>query len=282
MLDGIFPWSAPVAGLPVVLSVAVARQYLSGFLIGCGVGGVVGASTLGVAMFSLSAPTGELKNFTAVVPVVNCCANVGTVLQYSKHANRSICMKMWPFIVLGICVGTWLLPRIDEASLRKFTSVVYALVLAQSVSEYFLQKQRAKSAQKEDDALKDQKKASEEFYGRIEVAAAISILCGLLTVLTNNSGPIFNIYLLNCGLSMNQFVATRAVLMAGKNVAKVGARLVAGSISVPVIIHGLQIGVMCLVGIQCAKPIKDRTSPQLYKFFTWGVLLYTAVKMWLA
>ena len=38
MLDGIFPWSAPVAGLPVVLSVAVARQYLSGFLIGCGVG----------------------------------------------------------------------------------------------------------------------------------------------------------------------------------------------------------------------------------------------------
>ena len=61
MLDGIFPWSAPVAGLPVVLSVAVARQYVSGFLIGCGVGGVVGASTLGVAMFSLSAPTGELR-----------------------------------------------------------------------------------------------------------------------------------------------------------------------------------------------------------------------------
>ena len=68
--------------------------------------------------------------------------------------------------------------------------------------------------------------------------------------------------------------------MAGKNVAKVGARLVAGSISIPVIIHGLQIGVMCLVGIQCAKPIKDRTSPQLYKFFTWGVLLYTAVIGW--
>ena len=126
--------------------------------------------------------------------------------------------------------------------------------------------------------MKDQKKASEQFYGRIKEAAAISILCGLLTVLTNNSGPIFNIYLLNCGLSMNQFVATRAVLMAGKNVAKVGARLVAGSISVPVIIHGLQIGVMCLVGIQCAKPIKDRTVRSCTSF-SWGVLLYTAVKM---
>ena len=61
MLDGIFPWSAPVAGLPVALSVAIARQYLSGFLIGCGVGGVVGASTLGVAMFSLSAATGRAE-----------------------------------------------------------------------------------------------------------------------------------------------------------------------------------------------------------------------------
>ena len=282
MLEGIFPWSGAVEGMPLVLSLSVAKQYLSGYLIGCGVGGVVGASTLGVAMFSLAAPIGELKNFTAVVPVVNCCANLGTVLSYYKHANRAICMKMWPFIVLGICMGTWLLPKIAESDLRKFTSIVYAVVLCQSVSEYFLQKQRAKKALKEDDAIKDQMKASEEFYGRLEVAAVISVLCGLLTVLTNNSGPIFNIYLLNCGLDMNQFVATRAVLMAGKNVAKVGARLVAGSISLPVIVHGLQIGLMCLLGIQCAKPIKDRTSPQLYKFFTWAVLLYTAVKMWLA
>ena len=73
-------------------------------------------------------------------------------------------MKMWPFIVLGICVGTWLLPRIDEASLRNLLLWSTRWSSPQSsVSEYFLQKQRAKSAQKEDDALKDQKKASEQF-----------------------------------------------------------------------------------------------------------------------
>ncbi len=48
-----------------------------------------------------------------------------------------------------------------------------------------------------------------------------------------------------------------------------------------VVVHGCQIGLLALAGIQCARPIKDRTSPEFYKYFTWAVLLYTAVKMWL-
>lgn len=70
--------------------------------------------------------------------------------------------------------------------------------------------------------------------------------------------------------------------MAGKNVAKVSARLFAGSISAPVILHGVQIGGACLFGIQCAKPIKSRTSPEFYKFFTWAVLAYTSAKMYVS
>jgi len=90
------------------------------------------------------------------------------------------------------------------------------------------------------------------------------------------------VYLLNIGLSMDQFVATRSVLMAGKNVAKVLARLVAGGLTLPVAIHGLKIGAVTLVGIQLAKPIKERTSPQFYKYFTWVILAYTSIKMWLS
>ena len=36
-----------------------------------------------------------------------------------------------------------------------------------------------------------------------------------------------------------------------------------------------------MVGIQIAKPLKKRTSPEFYKYFTWCVLAYTSVKMWL-
>ena len=285
---GVWPWTGPIEGLPLVLTESLGLQYLSGFLIGCGVGGVVGASTFGVAMFSLVAPVGSLKTFTSVVPVVNCVVNLGTVSVYVKHAEWSLCKRMWPFIIVGICIGTYLLPLIEERALRKMTSVVYAVVLAQSVST-FLQERRkaAKAALKKDDDRELAAKAARAraetvaFYAKWWVAAMISIVCGVLTVVTNNSGPIFNIYLLNCGLGMDQFVASRSVIMAGKNVAKVAARFASGTIDPSVVIHGLQIGLCGLLGIQAAKPIKERTSPEMYKYFTWCVLLYTSVKMWL-
>jgi uncharacterized membrane protein YfcA len=213
---------------------------------------------------------------------------LGTISVYVQHADWAMCKKIWPFTGLGIGLGTYLLPVIEEQHLRKLTSVVYALVLAQSVSAKLAERRKAAAAaaaaKKDDDLAATAaavKAENEAFYGQIWVAACVSILCGVLTVITNNSGPIYNIYLLNCGLTMNQFVATRSIIMAGKNVAKVAARVVAGGIPGQVVVHGAQIGLVCLVGIQAAKPIKARTSPEFYKYFTWGVLAYTSGKMWL-
>ena len=42
----------------------------------------------------------------------------------------------------------------------------------------------------------------------------------------------------------------------------------------------VQVGLCTVVGIQLAKPIKRRTSPAMYTYFTWCVLMYTCVKMW--
>lgn len=119
----------------LVQTTAVETQYLSGLLIGLGTGGVAGASTLGVALFSLYAPEGHLKEFQAMVPVVNCVSNIATVSVYLKNANWSLCMRMWPWILFGICVGTAMLPYIPEPALRTLTSVIYACVLFQRVYE---------------------------------------------------------------------------------------------------------------------------------------------------
>jgi len=275
----------------LVLRHALGYQYLSGLLIGMGVGGVVGASTLGVAMFSLVAPEGHLKDFTAVVPVVNCVSNIATISVYVQHADYKLCMRMWPFILFGIVIGTGLLPHIPEDKLRRLTSVVYGCILIQRLYEKAMEV-RAARANEADNKKNDKKidggsdsevaiKAERErYYNQAWVSATVSIMCGVITVITNNSGPIFNIYLLACGLNMDQFVASRAVMMAGKNVAKVGARFLAGGLSWQVVVHGLTIGSMAFIGVQVAKPIKARTSPECYVYFTWCVLAYTCVKMW--
>jgi len=183
--EGVWPWSAPDAGLPLVLSTSVGQQYLAGFLIGCGVGGVVGASTLGVAMFSLLAPAGSLKAFTAVVPVVNCVANLGTVSVYVRHADWRLVFRMWPFILGGICVGTYLLPRIAEHHLRKTTSVVYAVVLTQSVSSKVGEWRAAARLKKDDDhatAAAAARARTVAAYSRLGATALVSVACGVLTV----------------------------------------------------------------------------------------------------
>jgi len=297
----------------IVLTYGLGYQYLSGLLIGMGVGGVVGASTMGVALFSLIAPEGHLREFTAMVPVVNCVGNIATVSVYLKHADWQLCKSMWPFILLGIMIGTLLLSAgscapdkasapsfshlamwetecevgrtwvllLKESFMKRTTSVVYGCVLAQRLYERAMEIRAARKTRHDVAECSDgtvERRAA--FYKQVWVSAAVSILCGVVTVVTNNSGPIFNIYLLACGLDMNQFVATRSVMMAGKNVAKAGARMATGGISGAVIMHGLQVGLLTIVGIQIAKPIKARTSPEFYTYFTWCVLLYACVKMW--
>ena len=43
------------------------------------------------------------------------------------------------------------------------------------------------------------------------------VVCGIITVVTNNSGPIFNIYLLACGLDMNQARVSNRVRVGVRN-----------------------------------------------------------------
>jgi len=271
----------------VVLQHALGYQYLSGFLIGLGMGGVVGASTIGVAMFSLMAPEGHLNDFTAIVPVVNCVSSFVTLSVYVKNANWKLCLRMWPFITIGIALGTKVLMLLDEGSLRRASSIIYALVLLQRVVEAIQDWHKAKAnkamcgdSKDNGEVAKRAKFERARVYNSLPIMAFVALNCGIITVVTNNSGPIFNIYLLACGLDMNEFVASRSVLMAGKNLAKTLARIYSGGISLPRFIHGLQVGALSYLGVQCAKPIKARTSTTFYEYFTLCVLLYTTIKMW--
>ena len=73
------------------------------------------------------------------------------------------------------------------------------------------------------------------------MSGAVATFCGWITIIANASGPIFDVYLLSCGLSMDAFVSTRGVFMLGSNMFKVISRLLNGSITLPMLYHGLTI-----------------------------------------
>ena len=90
-------------------------------------------------------------------------------------------------------------------------------------------------------ALKAARAKKAELYNTWYVSGAVAAFCGWITIIANASGPIFDVYLLSCGLSMDAFVSTRGVFMLGSNMFKVISRLLNGSITLPMLYHGLTI-----------------------------------------
>ena len=90
-------------------------------------------------------------------------------------------------------------------------------------------------------ALKEARQQKAKLYNTWYVTGAVASFCGWITIIANASGPIFDVYLLSCGLSMDAFVATRGVFMLGSNMFKVISRLLNGSVSLPMLYHGITV-----------------------------------------
>ena len=90
-------------------------------------------------------------------------------------------------------------------------------------------------------ALKEAQQRKAKTYNTWYVSGAVASFCGWITIIANASGPIFDVYLLSCGLSMDQFVSTRGVFMLGSNMFKVISRLMNGSITIPMLYHGITV-----------------------------------------
>ncbi len=69
-------------------------QCLCSLLVGLGMGGLAGSSTLGVAVFALASPQGYLCQYNAVVPIVCACCSATVVGVYLEHASWAKCFQM--------------------------------------------------------------------------------------------------------------------------------------------------------------------------------------------
>jgi len=144
-----------------VVSEQLLMQALNAFLIGLGMGGCPGASTLGVAMFPVIAPEGYVKQFLAVVPVICLCSSSSTLIFNYKGAMWSKVKQMAAFLILGIGLGVVSLPFFSDRGLKKTIAATYATLLAQRLYEQY-QKYKANQAKKNDDltASKSQRKGT--------------------------------------------------------------------------------------------------------------------------
>lgn len=266
----------------LVTSSQLYLQAINAFLIGLGMGGMPGASTLGVAMFPVIAPEGHVKQFLAVVPVICLCSSSSTLVFNYKGAVWSKVKQMAPSLLVGIGLGIVSLPLFTEVSLKRTIALTYFALLAQRL---WVQYQNF-VAQRQDKKNDEQKKADDSsqassfaLYDSNYVAWPAALFCGWITVVANSSGPIFNIYLLACGYDMDQFVATRAVFMVTNNFSTVVSRFLQGSLDSLLIWHGIKMGTCCIAGVLAGKPVKKRVSPKWYEYLTYFSLSSSIYKL---
>lgn len=111
--------------------------------------------------------------------------------------------------------------------------------------------------------------------------AAVGIIGGASTILTNSMGPILNVYLLAVKkLSPMAYIGTRAVFFCFVNLGKLPMRIwVSHTLGWPMIPLATVLGCVSVLGVFCAKPIMLSMSEQTFVRLELAVVAFAGIRL---
>jgi hypothetical protein len=159
----------------------------SALLVGVSKTGVPG---LGILMVPLMAMVFPAKlSVGALLPML-LTGDVFAVAYYRQHAQWRRLLELFPCVLVGIGIGTFVLSRTDSAQLKPFLGYFVLALLALELAR--------------------------KRFGWTTVpnqwwfVVLMGSLAGFATTVGNLAGPVMNIYLVSRGLLKNQFMGTTA------------------------------------------------------------------------
>jgi len=172
-----------------------------------------GVPGLGILIVPLFAEVLPAKASTGALLPLLILGDVFAVLYYKRHAVWSHLVRLLPWAAAGIVIGWRLMGRIQDAQLKPILGGIVLALLALS-----LWRERAKGR---DAPVPDQ----------WWVAAAIGLLAGVTTMLTNAAGAILVIFLTAMRLPKDEFLGTGSWYFLILNLVKVPFSLSLGLIT---------------------------------------------------
>ena len=222
------------------------------FILGLSKSGIKGISVIIVAglvfVFGAKASTGILLPMLIVGDII-------ASVYYNRHTKWKYLLRLMPFMMLGVILGTWFGHGMDEEVFRKNM----ALVIFAAVVVMFWWDQRK----------------SKTVPDNLFVAAIMGLIAGFTTMVGNLAGSFANIFFLATRLPKNEFIGTTAWLFLFINLFKVPFHIFSWKtitwetlqinlFTVPVILIGL------FVGIRLLRRVNER-------FFRKFILITTAM-----
>ena len=158
-------------------------------IVGVSKTGLPGLGILAVTLVALVLPA---RQSTGTILPMLIAGDICAVGYYHLHASWRHILRLAPWAVAGVLLGTVALGRLGDAQIRP---LIGGIVLTLVAGNVWLSQQPQ---------LRDR---ISQFY---VLAAAIGILAGFTTMVSNAAGPIMVIYFLAMGLPKNGFLGTSA------------------------------------------------------------------------
>lgn len=226
---------------------------LSSLMMGMGKGGVAGFSTMASAMAAAAAPDGKVAAFLALMVPVTLFSDALVGITYFNDVKWPIVVKFLGGTVVGIFAGMGINSFMDEAMIKQSLGVLFLCVIAWQQYENYLKKQKK--------ALITKKQM--ESYAFL---IPFTIFGGICSYITNNMGPLVNVYLISLELNRYASVGTRSAIFSSINVLKLGMRFYTGDITVDSAMDGVWLGVLACIGVVIAKLWLRNASDELFRF----------------
>ncbi|MCC8179644.1 MAG: sulfite exporter TauE/SafE family protein, partial [Planctomycetes bacterium] len=235
------------------------------FMYGFNKTGIVGSAIIATPLMLFFFTPGESLGIVLPLLVV---ADIATIVYLRQSARWAHIFKALPWAVLGIVVG-WLIAGYSvnmgesgDVFLRK----VIAATLVFLVLFGFYLKTRPDLTRSKPVEGTDASAAP----ARTWFAAGMGVLGGVTTMLANNGGPAWVVYLMSLNLKIKEFLGTAAWLFFIQNLTKIPFAVGLGFVSVDTLTLNLYLLPALAVGLVAGALLVNRLSKNLFDMLTQG------------
>jgi uncharacterized protein len=229
--------------------------------VGLNKAGLMGAATINVVI--MANLFGGIVSTGIVLPML-IIADVFAVAYYRRHADWPVVLKLLPWTLVGITIGTLLGAQISDELFRRAIAVLVLVTLGMLIYPEIRGKEL---------------RVTHRWWS----AAILGVLAGFTTMVGNAAGAVMTLYLLSMGYEKNRFIGTTAWFFFIVNLIKVPFHLFIWHsitwdtlkldlIAAPAIIAGV------FGGILLVKVIKERP----YRIFVIVVTALLSVRLLIA
>jgi len=224
--------------------------FMAAFILGISKSGVKGISIIIVAMlvFVFGA-----KQSTGILLPMLIVGDIFAVIYYNRHAQWKYLIRLMPFMMLGVIIGTWSGDQVSEEVFRKSMATV---IFISVVMMFWWDKRKRKNVP-----------------DNLGFAGVMGLTAGFTTMVGNLAGSFANLFFLAMRLPKNQFIGTTAWLFLIINLFKVPFHIWSwetitwqsfqiSAIAIPAILLGL------FVGIRILRKVNDKLFRQFILVMT--------------